>query len=386
MSRGIKSTRAAIVGVAESELGDTGSSILDLQAQAIKRALDDAGLRISDVDGLATNGVSRFSVSQVAEYMGIQPIWTNSSMAGGSSYEIFLSQASEAIKAGEAEIIVISYGSNQRSARSRKLGGSYEQLSTEVIYDVPFSPLYPISLYAMAAKRHFHEFGTTSEQLAEVAVSARSWAIRNPKAFKYESGEITIEDVLASPMVSSPLHTMDCCLVTDGGGAIVLTTWERARDLKAKPVLILGHGETSTHVTMSQIPDLTDTGAKLSAARAFDMAGVGPKDINVLEVYDSFTITVLLTLEALGYCKRGEGGQFLQDGKSRFGGSFPLNTSGGGLSYCHPGMFGIFLAIEAARQLRGESGERQVEGAELALCHGTGGILSTHSTVILGVD
>jgi acetyl-CoA acetyltransferase len=187
-------------------------------------------------------------------------------------------------------------------------------------------------------------------------------------------------------MVSSPLRVGDCCLVTDGGGAVVLTTEARARDLRRRPVRILGHGETTTHIGMSQIPDLTATGAAVSGRRAYAMAGLGPGDMDVVQVYDSFTITVLLSLEALGFCGRGEGGPFVEGGRIRPGGALALNTSGGGLSYCHPGMFGIFLVIEAVRQLRGEAGARQRPGARTALCHGTGGILSTHATVILGAD
>jgi acetyl-CoA acetyltransferase len=229
-----------------------------------------------------------------------------------------------------------------------------------------------------------HDFGTTSEQLAEVAVAARRWALLNPKAFHHDSGPLTVDAVLASPMVSSPLHTLDCCLVTDGGGAVVLTTLERARDLRRPPIVLLGYGEATTNQGMSQIPDLTSTGAVAAARRAFAMAALRPADIDVVQLYDSFTITVLLTLEALGFCARGESGPFVEHGRLGPGGDFPINTSGGGLSYCHPGMFGIFLVIEAARQLRGEAGPRQLPRARTAVCHGTGGILSTHATVILG--
>jgi acetyl-CoA acetyltransferase len=192
--------------------------------------------------------------------------------------------------------------------------------------------------------------------------------------------------VLGSTLVSDPLHALDCCLITDAGGAIVMTTAERAADLPKPPIRVLGHGETTTNVGMSQIPDLTATGARVAGERAYAMAGIAPSDVDVAEVYDSFTITVLLELEALGFCARGEAGGFVTKGRVAPGGEFPMNTSGGGLSYTHPGVFGLFLIIEAVRQLRGECGERQVPGAEVALCHGTGGILSTHSTVILGVD
>lgn len=376
----------AIVGIAESDLGATDKNRFQLQAQAILGALEDAGLSLSDVDGLATNGLSRFSVSSMAEYLGIYPTWTDSTFAGGASYEIFLAHATEAIRSGQCEIVVISYGSNQRSARSRQIGGVQDPDSPEAQYEIPFGPLSPISMYAMAAQRHMYEFGTTPEQLAEVAVAAREWARLNPNAYHHDSGPLSVEEVLASPMVSSPLHTLDCCLVTDGGGAIVLAGIDRARSLRHPPVPVLGHGETTTHVSLSQVPDLTATGASVSAARAFEMSGLTPGDIDVVEVYDSFTITVLLSLEALGFCGPGEAGAFVEDGRIEPGGDFPLNTSGGGLSYCHPGMFGIFLLIEATRQIRGEAGVRQVPNAEFVLAHGTGGILSTHSTVVLGVD
>lgn len=375
-----------IVGVAESELGITGRTILDLQAEAAAGALDDAGLGLSDVDGLFTTAVSRFSASHVAEYLGIYPTWTDATMAGGASYEIFVAHAAEAIRSGRCEVALIPYANNQRSAKSRSLGGKIDEHAPETQFEVPFGPLNPISLYAMAAQRHIHEFGTTSEQLAEVAVAARSWALKNPKAFRYGEGPLTVDDVLASPMPSTPLHALDCCLITDGGAAAVMTTRERARDLKRRPVAVLGHGETTTNVGMSQIPDLTATGAAVSARRAYESAGLGPADVDVAELYDSFTITVLLELEALGFCDRGEGGSFVSKGRIAPGGEFPLNTSGGGLSYCHPGVFGLFLVVEAVRQLRGECGDRQVPDARTAICHGTGGILSTHATVILGSD
>lgn len=374
----------AIVGVAESDLGVTGSSILRLQTQATCAALDDAGLAIRDIDGLCTNGLSRFSTTQFAEYVGISPVWTDSTFAGGASYEIFVGRAAEAIRAGLCETVLITYGSVQRSARSRSLGGVVEPHTPAAWYEAPYGALDPISLYAMAAQRHMHEFGTTPEQLAEVAVAARGWALLNPKAFHHSSGPLTVDAVLASPMVSSPLHALDCCLVTDGGGAVVVTTLERARVLRQPVIRVLGHGEASTNMSMSQIPDLTSTGAVDSSRRALRMAGLAPEAIDVIQLYDSFTITVLLTLEALGLCPRGESGPFVAGGRLGPGGDRPINTSGGGLSYCHPGMFGIFLVIEAVRQLRGEAGGRQLRRARTALCHGTGGILSTHATVILG--
>jgi acetyl-CoA acetyltransferase len=379
-------SRAAVAGVAESDLGVTGKSALGLLTQAAAGALADAGLVPQDVDGIATNGVSRFSAALVAEHLGVAPRWSDSTFAGGSSYEIFVGHAARAIEAGDCETVLVCYGSDQRSARSRSLGGPRELHTPEAQFEAPYHPLMPISLYAMAAQRYLHEYGAKPEHLAEVAVAAREWALLNPKAFRHDAGALSSDDVLASPLVSSPLHQLDCCLVTDGGGAVVLTTLERARDLRHDPIVVLGTGECTTSTSMAGVPDLLRTGAVESGRRAFSAAALGPAEIDVVEVYDSFTVTVLLTLEALGFCGFGEGAGFLEGGRARPGGGFPLDTSGGGLSYCHPGMFGVFLLIEAVRQLRGECGERQVAGAETALCHGTGGMLSTHATVLLGVD
>ncbi len=376
----------AIVGAAESDLGVTGKSILTLQAQGITRALADAGLTLSDVDGLATAGVSRFSTPQLAEYLGLEPTWSDSTFAGGSAFEMYVARAAQAIEAGQCSTVVISYGSNQRSARSRSLGGVQETHLPQAQFEDPYAPLFPLSYYAMAAQRYLHTYGGGREWLAEVAVAAREWALLNPKAFRHEAGPLTVEEVLAAKPVSSPLTVADCCLVTDGGGAIVLTSLERARDLPQPPVLVLGYGESTTNASMTAADDLLRPGSFASGERAFGMAGLTPADVDVLELYDSFTITVLLTLEGLGFCAPGEAGGLVSGGRIRPGGGLPLNTSGGGLSYNHPGMFGLLLLVEAVRQLRGECGARQVPGAEVALAHGTGGIFSTHATVLLGVD
>ncbi|MGH3386098.1 MAG: acetyl-CoA acetyltransferase [Nocardioidaceae bacterium] len=380
------SRQPAIVGVSESDLGVTGLDALTLLGQAVLGALADAGLTMSDVDGLAVNGVSRFSTAQVAEHLGIQPSWTDSTAAGGASYELFVGHAADAVRAGRAEVVVVAYGSDQRSSGSRTVGGVQDESSPQFQFEVPYGPLFPISLYAMAAQRYLHEYQAEMAQLAEVAVAAREWARLNPVAYRYDAGGLTADDVVASPPISSPLRALDCCLVTDGGGAVVVTTLERARDLKRQPVVVLGHGERTTSTSMSGVPDLLRTGAAGSAETAFAMAGLTPADVDVAQVYDSFTITVLLSLEALGFCEYGEATSFIADGRTRPGGAFPLNTSGGGLSYTHPGMFGIFLLIEAVRQLRGECGPRQVPSPEIAVAHGTGYLLSTHGTVLLGVD
>ncbi len=379
------SATTAIVGVAESDLGVTNASILTLQSQAITRALADAGLSLSDVDGIATSGVSRFSATQVADYLGVQPGWCDSTFAGGSAYEMYIARATQAIASGQASTIVISFASNQRSARSRSLGGVVETHTPEAQFESPYGPLFPLSYYAMAAQRYMHEYGATRADLAQVAVLAREWALLNPKAYRYGAGPLTVEEVLAAPMMSSPLTTADCCLVTDGGGAVVVTSLERARDLAKPPVQILGYGESTTNTSMSQVP-LLPTGAVASGKAAFARAGLSPSDVDVVALYDSFTITVLLSLEALGFCGPGEAASLVASDRVRPGGDIPLNTSGGGLSYCHPGQYGVLLLVEAVRQLRGEAGARQVSDPEVALAHGTGGILSTHATVLLGVD
>jgi acetyl-CoA acetyltransferase len=232
--------------------------------------------------------------------------------------------------------------------------------------------------------RYMAETGVDSEQLAEVAVAARAWAALNPAATKRDP--ITVADVLGSPLVSDPLHVLDCCLVTDGAGAVVLTTAERARDLPRQPVEILGWAEAQSHWTISQMPDLVSTGAARTGKAALEQAGLTLDDMDLLQIYDSFTITVLLTLEALGICKRGESGAFVAEGHTRPGGRLPMNTSGGGLAAAHPGMYGIFLIIEACRQLWKECGERQILNARTALVHGTGGQLSSSATCILSTE
>ncbi|GAA4927957.1 acetyl-CoA acetyltransferase [Nonomuraea thailandensis] len=370
----------AIVGVAESDLGVTGRSILHLQAQAVTGALRDAGLTLAEIDGLATAGASRFSAAQVAEYLGIQPAWTDSTFAGGSAFEMYVARAVQAIEAGQCTTVLVSYGSNQRSARSRSLGGVVEEHTPQAEFEAPYGALYPVSYYAMAAQRYLHERGAGREDLAEVAVAAREWALLNPKAYRHRAGPLTVEEVLAQPMISSPLTAADCCLVTDGGAALVLTTLERARDLRTDPVVVLGYGESTTHDGMAAPANLLRTGTIDAGRRAFARAGLGPADVDVAQLYDSFTITVLLTLEGLGLCGPGEAGDLVRSRR------LPFNTTGGGLSYCHPGMYGLLLLVEAVRQVRGECGPRQVPGVEVALAHGVGGILSTHATVLLGAD
>ncbi|MDF2467466.1 MAG: thiolase, C-terminal protein 10 [Ramlibacter sp.] len=380
MSAGLTRGAAAIVGVAESDLGEVaaGMSVIDLMAQGVAGALEDCGLSLSDVDGVfAAAGQSRMPTVALCEYLGVKPRYHDSTMQGGSSFMTHVAHAQAAIEAGLCEVAVIAYGSTQRSAGRKNVGPrEYNP------YETPFRPVLPASAYALAASRHFHQYGTTREQLAEIAVAARQWALMNPKA--WEKTPLTAAEVLGSRMVSHPLTVRDCCLVTDGGGALVMTSAARAKTLRKPPAYVLGTGESISHLTISNMADLTATAARESGAQAYAMAGLTPKDIDVVQVYDAFTITTLLFLEDLGFCPKGEGGRFVMDGAIAPGGKLPVNTNGGGLSYCHPGMYGLFVLMEAVRQVRGECGERQVPGCETAIAHGNGGVLSAQSTVILG--
>ncbi|HYM72469.1 MAG TPA: thiolase [Stellaceae bacterium] len=377
---GLRRGGAAIVGAAESDLGQVGPgfNVIDLMAQGITRALDDCGLGLKDVDGLlCATTQSRTSGLNLSEYLGISPNFIDSTIIGGSSFMFHVGHALAAIQLGLCQVAVIAYGSTQRS-----IGRQNASVREVNPYETPYRPFLPSTAYALAASRHMHQFGTTREQMAEVAVAARQWALKNPVA--WEKKPLTVEEVLSARMVSYPFTVRDICLVTDGGGAIVLTSPERAKSLKKPPVYVLGQGEAITHANISSMPDLTVTGAAESGRRAYAMAGLAAKDIDVVELYDAFTLNTILFLEDLGFCKKGEGGAFVSGGRIAPGGSLPVNTNGGGLSYCHPGMYGLFLLIEAVRQLRGECGERQIKGAETAIAHGNGGVLSSQSTVILG--
>jgi acetyl-CoA acetyltransferase len=374
--------KAAIVGAAESDLGEVGPGFtpLDLIGQATDRALADAGLSKEDVDGLfSASAYYAMATVSAGEYLGIRPRYSDATNMGGSSFVSHLLHAAAALEAGLCEVALVVYASTQRS------GGGFRGVSDPPNpYETPYGPRYPVSMYALAASRHMHQYGTTREQLAEVAVAAREWAKLNPKAFKRD--DLTVEDVLASRIISSPLSLLDCCLVSDGGGALVVTSAERAKDLRKAPVYLLGAAEAHWHRNISQMPDLTVSTAAESGPRAYEMAGVGPEDVDVAMLYDAFTINTILFLEDLGFCEKGEGGTFVKGGRIAPGGELPVNTNGGGLSYNHPGMYGLLLLIEAVRQLRGECGERQVEGAEVALAHGNGGVLSSQVTAVLGTE
>lgn len=371
-----------IVGVAESDIGETPKyNAIDLMGQAAYRALKDAGLKKDDVDGLfSTSAYYQMPTLTLAEYMGISPNFMDGTNIGGSSFLSQIGHAALAIKSGLCEVALIAYGSTQRTDR-----GGFVSSTEPFSYEDPFGHLYPITSYALATQRHMHEFGTTRKQLSEVAVSTRKWASMNKRAFKRDL--LSISEVSESTLISSPLRKLDCCLVTDGGAAIIITTKERAKRLNRKPIFIWGYGESTSHRRITSMPDLTTTSATLSGKKAYEMAGVSPEDMDFLQLYDAFTINVIMFLEDLGFCKKGEGGKYVESGNIAPGGKMPVNTNGGGLSYCHPGMNGLFLIVEAVRQLRKEVGDaRQVNNPKLSLVHGNGGTFSSQVTTILSSE
>jgi acetyl-CoA acetyltransferase len=375
----------AIVGAAESdELGRLpGKSALMLHAEGARNALDDAGVKPSEVDAILSTG--RQTANDVPEYLGIHPRYMDNTQMGGCSFIAHLQHAMGLINAGIAEVVLITHG---ESGYSRVGMGSGDRFSPDTPagqYEMPFGIGGPATRYGLAATRHMHEYGTTKEQLAEVAVATRKWAQLNPRAAMRDP--ITIDDVLKSRMIAWPFNLLDCCVVTDGGGALVVTSADRAKYRKQKPVYVLGTGEATCHSIISQMPRFHVWDAAVMAAeRAWAMSGVKHSEIDLAMIYDAFTIVPILGLEAMGFCKAGEGGPFVSGQRTAPGGDFPLNTNGGGLSYTHTGMYGMFLLVEAVRQLRGECGARQVKDAKTAVCHGTGGILSASATAVLSTE
>lgn len=377
--------KVAIVGVGESDIGKVpGISGLGLNAQACKRALDDAGLAVSDIDGLLTaySFTEAYPMlgTSLAEYLGLQPSLCSSMIAGGASPGIMLRHAAQTIALGNAETVLVCAGEN----RVTGLGRDAAVAVLATVGHPQFEQVYGGSIpgfYAMVARQYMREYGTTRKQLASVAVNTRTHALLHPNA--HMKKPITIEDVLASKPIADPLRLLDCCLISDAAGAFIVTSAERAMDLRAKPVYLLGIGEKHTHEHLMCAPSITHFGAESSGRTAFRMAGVGPADIDVAELYDCFTIVPIIELEELGFVERGAGGAFFEQGHARIGGKLPINTHGGMLSHAHAGAAGgLFDIVEAVRQLRGGLGERQVDGAELALVHNEGGILSSHCTMI----
>lgn len=373
--------KAAIVGIGNTKRWNApGRTPFDQAQEAAILALEDCGLSLKDVDGLFCSiSSSGLPVLNMAEKLGIRPRHADGTMVGGASFLFHMQSAAAALAHELCDVALVAYGSNQLSA-----GGKLVSMPDPQPYEASYRPRYPISSYALAAARHMHDYGTTREQLAEVALAARAWANLNPDAFA--RGPLTRDEVLASRMISDPLTKADCCLVTDGGAALVLTRAERAADLRAKPAYLLGTGACISHRQIAAMPDLSTTAAVESGSIAYAAAGLGPRDVDHVMVYDAFTITTLMFLEDLGFCAKGEGGAFVASGAIAPGGSLPLNTNGGGLSCNHPGMYGLFTVIEAVEQLRGTAGARQVAGCDVALAHANGGVLSSQATAILGTS
>jgi acetyl-CoA acetyltransferase len=380
-----------IVGIGTSDapkaphLNDFGH-----EAQAVQRALADSGAEKSSIDAFFSacmpGGMN--DPITMAEYLGIDHRAIGGTGIGGAVFEFMTQHAIAAIRDGQCDTALVSYGSALLTKSGRSLGTTSMLKDGEPVagpqqFEAPFGPGI-IPNYAMAARRHMHEFGTTSEQLAEIAVAARSWAAMNPNAMYRKP--LSVENVLASRMIADPLHLFDCCVISDGGAAVIITTAERAADLRQEPIYVLGASGAQTHWNISEMPDFTTTAAAVCGPRAFAEAGVGPADMDTVHLYDSFTITALLLLEDLGFCAKGEGGPFVEGGTLAPGGSLPVNTDGGGLSALHSGMRGLFLMVEAVKQLRGQAGESQIPDAKLSVACGSGGSLSGMAAVVLGAE
>jgi acetyl-CoA acetyltransferase len=377
--------RVAVVGVGESEIGRTPHMTgLGLNAQAAKRAVEDAGLKPSDIDGLLT----AYSMTEpyfmlgtvLAEYLGLAPKYCTSMVAGGATPGVMLHHAALAIACGYCETVLICAGENRATGMTRDQAVAALASVGHPYFEAPYGASIP-ALYALIARRYMDEFGLTREQLASVAVMARRHAALHPNAHMREP--LTIDDVINSKPIADPFTLLDCCLISDAGGAFVVTSAARAKDLPMKPVYLVGIGEHHTHEHLICAPSLTRFGAAESGATAYKMSGLGPADVDVTELYDCFTIVPIIELEELGFCARGEGGAFFAAGRTAIAGELPVNTHGGMLSHAHAGAVGGLMGIvEAVRQLRGGLGERQVPGAEIALVHNEGGILSSHCTAI----
>ncbi|NIM69816.1 MAG: thiolase family protein [Xanthomonadales bacterium] len=379
--------KVAVVGAADTAVGKVPQfSATGLCVDAARRALADAGIGKQQVDGLVTcNAFAEpymYHAEAIAEYLQIDPRYCVTAVAGGGTTFSILQNAAAAIAAGVCETVLVTMADSLRSGLTREQAMLIQSSTGHPEFEIPYGPTVP-AFYALIAQAHMHRYGTTPEQLAAVAVSGRKHAMRNPHAQMREP--IEIADVLASRMIADPLHLLDCSLVSDGGAAVVLTSAERAGDHPHAPVYLLGFGEGHSHEHISQARSLTTSAAVESGRRAYRMAGLGPADMDLAWIYDCFTPVVLIELEDLGFCAKGEAGAFVAEGHTGLGGQLPMNTNGGLLSYCHPGNPGsLFGLTEAVFQLRHQAGERQVGGAETALVHGQGGIMSSHATVILG--
>ena len=390
MTRGNR--KVAVVGVALSDCGRVDDATpYTLHAQAARRALADAGLERRHVDGFASAGLGTLPPVEVAEYLGLRPTWVDSTAVGGSTWEVMAAHAADAIAAGHADVVLLVYGSTARAdiKAGRRTGDLSFGARGPLQFEVPYGHTL-IAKYAMAARRHMVEHGTTIEQLAEVAVQARANAALNPDAMFRTP--VTVDDVLSGPVIADPFTKLHCCIRSDGGAAVVLAAEEYVRDCRTAPVWVLGTGEHVSHAAMSEWEDFTVSPASVSGRLAFGRAGVRAAEMDFAQIYDAFTYMTLVTLEDLGFCGKGEGGAFVEKGRLRVeGGELPVNTDGGGLSAQHPGMRGLFLLVEAVRQLRGEAGARQVQARDgelprLGVASGTGGWFCSSGTVVLGRD
>ena len=372
--------KTACVGLATFGTGEAkGWSSMEMMAEAVHRALAEAGIPLSEVDGLfAATAVHSMAAMSLSEHLGIRPSYANGSNIGGSSFMAHALDAAMALEAGVIDVAVIAYGSNQRTA------GGFQSVSEPMPFEAQFEPRNPITAYALATARYMHQFGCDRTPFAEVAVSARKWAMENPEAFVRDP--LTVDEVLGARMISDPLGKLDCCLVTDGAAAMVMTRADRAKDGPQTPVYLLGAAMEHHHRMISAMPDLTVSSAAQSGPRAFAMAGYGPGHMDTVQLYDPFTITPILFLEDLGFCEKGEGHSFVSGGRIAPGGELAVNTNGGGLSCVHPGMYGMFVMNEAIRQARGTAPGRQIDGAKLSLAHGNGGVLSSQVTTIWGTE
>jgi acetyl-CoA acetyltransferase len=374
--------KVAIVGASEAdEIGIVpGKALISLMAEGVLNALADAGLSKKDVDGIFCAGTGFSPSAQLGEYLGIVPKYTDGTGIGGCSFIALVEHAALALNAGIIDCAVIAHGESGRSGVGRyvvPIPGD----SVLGQFEMPYGTFGPTTTFSLPAVRHMHQYGTKREHFAEVAVATRKWAKMHPKALMKDP--LTIDDVMSARLVCWPLTLPMCCLVTDAGGAIVLTRADRAKDLKKPPVYVLGTGQATEHAMVSMMGDMTSSAsARVAGRNAFAMAGLAPKDIQVAELYDAFAFTPMFALEDLGFCKPGESGDFVSKQRTAPGGAFPMNTNGGGLSYTHSGMYGMYTLIELTRQLRGECGERQVQGAKTGIAHGPGGMFSGAATMI----
>ena len=382
--------KTAVVGLAESGCGiASGWSAMEIMANSVHDALDDAGIKLNEVDGVfAATAFHSMAAMSLSEYLGLKPKFADGSQIGGSSFLSHILTAALALDAGLINVAVVAYGSNQKSI------GGFKTISEAMPYEAQYEPRMPVTAYALAAKRYMHEFGASREDLANVAVSARDWALLNPRAYTYEKGPLTIEDVLSARPIVDPLGKLDCCLVTDGGAAVVMTRSDRAKDTKNTPIYLLGAAMEHHHRMVSEMPDLVRTSAIDSSQRAFKMSSYKATDMDSIQLYDAFDINTLLFLEDLGFCKKGEAIELVKNNNIGPSGSLKVNTNGGGLSCVHPGMYGLFVTLEAIRQLRNSAGDNVgersgggwIDNAKLSVAHGNGGVLSSQVTNVWGVS